>query len=65
MVSTLATQTVTRQIWDGSYVLVCLQCFAIIGNASKIVRLDDGENVHICEQSFLAERGLFTRRRVH
>jgi hypothetical protein len=55
-----ATNTFQKQIWDGSYVLICLICFEMIANAVDVLTLDNDGTVHVCKEPFLAERVVST-----
>jgi hypothetical protein len=46
-----------RQNRDGSFDSICPRCFATIAHATEITKLNSYEKQHICDESFLAERG--------
>jgi hypothetical protein len=50
-----------RRNKDGSYDSICLRCFATVARSKVNEEIPQGEQVHVCDSSFLAERGHFTR----
>jgi hypothetical protein len=51
-----------RQNRDGSFDSICLKCFATVANAREVTELRSYEKEHICDESFLAERGVLSRK---
>ena len=43
---------------DGTYDSICLKCFATVANVRDAGELDAYDDAHICEESYLAERGM-------
>jgi hypothetical protein len=52
-----------RQNRDGSFDSICLKCFATVANAKEVTELKSYEKEHICDESFLADRGMTIRKR--
>lgn len=52
-----------RQNTNGSFDSICLKCFATVANANDVTELNSYEKKHICDESFLAERGVPSQRR--
>ena len=50
-----------RKNRDGSFDSICLRCFATIARAKEVAELKNREKQHVCDEAFLAERGLFSR----
>jgi len=46
-----------RQNRDGSYDSICSRCFAIVAHAKTVTELNSYQKNHVCEESFLADRG--------
>lgn len=51
-----------RQNLDGSFDSICPRCFAIVATAKQVTELRSRDKKHICDESFLAERGVFSHR---
>ena len=49
-----------RTNFDGSFDSICPTCFATIANTLNESELADHEINHICNPSFLADRGVLT-----
>ena len=47
-----------RQKPDGTYDLICLNCFLTIGNADLLEELEGAEKKHICAPGHLSTFGL-------
>jgi hypothetical protein len=47
-----------RQNRDGSFDSICLKCFATVARAKVVTELKSYETKHICDEAFLAERGV-------
>jgi len=50
-----------RKKRDGTYDSYCLTCFTTIANAKTEEELVDHDRNHVCESSFLADRGHLRR----
>ena len=49
-----------RQNRDGSFDSICSRCFATVAHANDITELNSYKKNHVCDESFLAERGVLT-----
>jgi hypothetical protein len=52
-----------RRDRDGLYDSICPTCFATIARAKPEAEMAELEKAHVCNSSFLAERGQFSRAR--
>ena len=50
-----------RRNEDGTYDSICRECFAAIARGKTELELEISERNHVCDSSFLAERGHFGR----
>jgi hypothetical protein len=50
-----------RQNRDGSFDSICLKCLATVARARVVTELKSYEKVHICDEAFLADRGVLRR----
>ena len=52
-----ATLYLHRQNKDGSHTSICLTCFASVDCSKAKAELPEKDKAHVCNSSFLAERG--------
>jgi hypothetical protein len=53
-----------RRNADGTFESICINCFLTVGHARSEAELAESEENHICDSSFLAERGMFSDPRI-
>jgi hypothetical protein len=51
-----------RRNSDGTWDSICKNCFLTIAHGRTESELAKSEKTHVCDSSFLAERGLFSER---
>jgi hypothetical protein len=59
-----STQYPHRRNRDGSYESICSKCYATVARAETDAELTEWDAAHVCDPSFLAERGLLTREQI-
>jgi hypothetical protein len=52
-----------RQNRDGSFDSICPKCFTTVANAKEVTQLNSYQKEHICDESFLTHRVMFSRKR--
>ena len=50
-----------RRVQDGLYDSICPACFATVARSKPKTNMAEIEKAHVCNSSFLAERGHFSR----
>jgi hypothetical protein len=50
-----------RRDRDGLYDSICPTCFATVARSKPEAEMAELENAHVCNSSFLADRGQFSR----
>jgi hypothetical protein len=53
-----------RRNADGTFDSICMNCFLTVSHSKSEAELAESDKNHICDSSFLAERGMFNDSRL-